>query len=147
MGDALLKQVMVQLSRRSWGSNTVWAKRFALLRDPRIARAFGAMAASPGSPHTILSLARAASLGRSGFMARFTTVVGETPMTVLRDLRMRQAAQYLGTTDLAIEQTADLVGYASRSSFVRTFRRSFQAEPSEYRAQSRELSPRPREAG
>jgi AraC family transcriptional activator of mtrCDE len=99
------------------------------------------MAASPGSPHTILSLARAASLGRSGFMARFTTVVGETPMTVLRDLRMRQAAQYLGTTDLAIEQIADLVGYASRSSFVRTFRRSFQAEPSEYRAQLRERVP------
>jgi AraC-like DNA-binding protein len=66
---------------------------------------------------------------------------------VLRDLRMRQAAQYLGTTDLAIEQIADLVGYASRSSFVRTFRRSFQAEPSEYRAQSRERSPRRREAG
>ena len=138
MSDALLKQVMVQLIRRSLGSSTAWAKRFVLLRDPQIARAFGAMAASPGSPHTVLSLARAASLGRSGFMARFTTVVGETPMTVLRDLRMRQAAQYLWTTDLGIDQIAGFVGYASRSSFVRTFRRTFQAEPSEYRAQLRE---------
>jgi AraC family transcriptional activator of mtrCDE len=77
-------------------------------------------------------------------MARFTAVMGETPMTVLRDLRMRQAAHYLRTTDLAIDQIAELVGYASRSSFVRVFRRTYRVEPSEYRA-VRERSPRAKE--
>jgi AraC family transcriptional activator of mtrCDE len=63
-------------------------------------------------------------------------------MRVLRDLRMRQAAQYLGTTDLRIDQVADLVGYASRSSFVRAFRRAYRREPSEYRARLRGPSPK-----
>jgi AraC family transcriptional activator of mtrCDE len=138
MSDALLKQVIVQLIRRSLDSSAVWAKRFALLRDPQIARAFGAMAASPASAHTVLSLARTASLGRSRFMARFTEVMGETPMTVLRDLRMGRAAHYLSNTDLSIDKIADLVGYASRSSFARVFRHTYRADPSEYRARLRE---------
>jgi AraC family transcriptional activator of mtrCDE len=141
MSDALLKQVIVQLIRRSLDSSTVWARRFALLRDPQIARAFAAMAASPGSTHTVLSLAKAAGLGRSAFMARFTAMVGQTPMTVLRDLRMRQAAQVLGSPDLSIDQVAQSVGYESRSSFVRAFRRAYQQDPSEYRTHLRE--PRP----
>jgi AraC family transcriptional activator of mtrCDE len=70
-------------------------------------------------------------------MLRFTAVVGQTPMTALRDLRMRQAAHYLATTDLAMDQVGDLVGYASRSSFVRAFRRAYRQEPSEYRGRLR----------
>ncbi|MGD0524486.1 MAG: AraC family transcriptional regulator [Polyangiaceae bacterium] len=138
MGDALLKQVMVHLIRRSVGSMAVWAKRFVLFRDPQIARAFGLMVASPGSDHTILSLASAASLGRSAFMVRFTAIVGESPMTVLRDLRMRQATQLLATADLSIDQVAESVGYASRSSFVRAFRRAHRVDPSEYRGRLHE---------
>ncbi len=134
MSDAILKQVIVQLIRRSLGSSSVWGKRFSLLRDPQIARAFGAMAASPGSAHTVQTLARAASMGRSAFMVRFTEVVGQTPMTVLRELRMRLAAHYLATTDLGIDQIAHEVGYASRSSFVRAFRRAYREEPSEHRS-------------
>jgi AraC-like DNA-binding protein len=138
MGDALLKLVMVHLIRRSVGSMAVWAKRFVLFRDPQIARAFGLMVANPGGDHTILSLARTASLGRSAFMVRFTAIVGESPMTVLRDLRMRQATQLLATAGLTVDQVAESVGYASRSSFVRAFRRAHRVDPSEYRGRLHE---------
>jgi AraC family transcriptional activator of mtrCDE len=72
-------------------------------------------------------------------MIRFSSVVGQTPMGVLRDLRMRQAARYLGT-DLPIDHVAQLVGYASRTSFVRAFRGTYGREPSEYRARLRQPS-------
>ena len=57
-------------------------------------------------------------------------------MTVLRDLRMRQAAEQLRTGQVPIEQVVRNTGYESRSSFARAFRKAFGMDPSEYRAES-----------
>ncbi|WP_107912341.1 helix-turn-helix domain-containing protein [Luteibacter sp. OK325] len=134
MSSALLKLVIVNILRRSLHSNNVWVERFSLLRDPQIARAFAEMASNPGAPHTVNSLAQSAYLGRSAFMARFTDVVGQPPMNVLRDLRMRQAAEQLQTGQVPIEQVVRNTGYESRSSFARAFRKVFGMDPSEYRS-------------
>jgi AraC family transcriptional activator of mtrCDE len=133
MSASLLKQILIALLRRSLSSIDLWVERFAMLSDPRIARAFSAMAAHPGGPHSVTSLAKVACLGRSLFMARFVELVGRPPMVVLRDLRMRQAARLLETTTLGVEQIARQVGYASRSSFVRAFHRAYGTDPSRYR--------------
>jgi AraC-like DNA-binding protein len=133
MSSALLKLVIVNILRRSLHSNHTWVERFALLRDPQIARAFAEMASNPGAPHTVSSLAQSAYLGRSAFMARFTEIVGQPPMNVLRDLRMRQAAEQLQTGQVSIEQVVRNTGYESRSSFARAFRKVFGMDPSEYR--------------
>jgi AraC family transcriptional regulator, activator of mtrCDE len=55
-------------------------------------------------------------------------------MVALRQLRMRQASNLLTANVLSIEQIAHAVGYASRSSFSRVFRRAFGSDPAEYRA-------------
>lgn len=136
MSSALLKLVIVNILRRSLYSNNTWVERFSLLRDPQIARAFAEMASNPGAPHTVSSLAQSAYLGRSAFMARFADVVGQPPMNVLRDLRMRQAAEQLQTGQVPIEQVVRNTGYESRSSFARAFRKVFGMDPSEYRAAS-----------
>jgi AraC family transcriptional activator of mtrCDE len=133
MSEALLKQVIVALVRRSLSSMSVWAERFSMLRDPQVARAFSIMAADPGAPHTVQRLARSVALSRSAFMARFE-VTGYTPMRILRTLRMRQAAHRLRTTNLSIEEIVHGVGYESRSSFVRAFRETYGSDPSDYRA-------------
>jgi AraC family transcriptional activator of mtrCDE len=134
MSAALLKQVIVMLMRRSLKSPSVWVERFAMLSDVQIARAFSEMVADPGADHTVNSLARVAFLSRSAFMARFASVMGRSPMMVLRDLRMRRAAQALERSSLSVGQVAHEVGYASRSSFVRAFRATYGVDPSEYRA-------------
>jgi AraC family transcriptional activator of mtrCDE len=79
------------------------------------------------------SLARAAFLSRSAFVARFNSVVGRSPMSVLRDLRMRQAAEHLRSTAMPIDEVARLAGYLSRSSFTRVFRRVHGCDPTSYR--------------
>lgn len=66
-------------------------------------------------------------------MARFTHTVGRSPMTVLRDLRMRQAAAQLAAGNLSIDHVIRNTGYASRSSFARAFRQSYGVDPSGYR--------------
>ncbi|WP_168793998.1 AraC family transcriptional regulator [Paraburkholderia aromaticivorans] len=133
MSGALLKQVIVALVRRSLKSNALWMERFALLGDPQIARAFADMVGRPGAPHTVASLAEAAILSRSAFMARFSAALGQSPMQVLRDIRMRQAAAQLRAGDLSLDQVARHAGYASRGAFARAFREVFDTGPAEYR--------------
>jgi AraC family transcriptional activator of mtrCDE len=140
MSGALLKQVIVALVRRSLISVSSWVERFAMLRDAQIARAFSIMAADPGGPHTVHRLARSVGLSRSAFMARFTEVTGQTPMRILRGLRMRQAAQQLRNTNLSVEEIVRSVGYESRSSFVRAFRQAYGRDPSDYRAPARRMA-------
>jgi AraC family transcriptional activator of mtrCDE len=133
MSAALLKQVLVALLRRSLRSMDLWVERFSLLSDPQVARAFADMVAHPGARHSVDSLARTAFLSRSAFVARFTRVVGRSPMSILRDLRMRQAADQLRSTTMTVDEIAHHAGYASRSSFVRAFREAHGCDPTSYR--------------
>jgi AraC family transcriptional activator of mtrCDE len=133
MSSALLKQILVALLRRSLISLDVWVERFSAISDLQIARALADMVSNPGAAHTTRSLAQSACLSRSAFMSRFVSMMGRPPMVVLRELRMRRAAQHLKTLSLSVGQVARNVGYASRSSFVRAFRRVYGRDPSAYR--------------
>jgi AraC family transcriptional regulator, activator of mtrCDE len=133
MTAALLKQVLVALLRRALSSNNLWVEQLSILGDTHISRAFAAMLARPGAPHSISSLAQTAGLSRSAFMARFTAAFGHAPMTILRQLRMRHAANLLAANSLSIDQVAYEVGYASRSNFIRAFQKAYGGDPSQYR--------------
>jgi AraC family transcriptional regulator, activator of mtrCDE len=133
MTASLLKQVIIALARRSLKSSQSWTDRFSILADRQITRAFADMVARPGAAHTVQSLAFSASLSRSAFMARFSEIFGRSPMAILRDLRMRQAALDLTTTTTPVDVVAHNAGYESRSSFVRAFRKAYNVDPSEYR--------------
>jgi AraC family transcriptional activator of mtrCDE len=124
MSAALLKQVLVIVLRRALSSANLWIESFTLLRDPRIARAFSEMVARPGAPHSVDTLAVACGMSRSAFTASFTQALGEAPMTVLRQLRMRRAKTLLAGRALSIDQVAGAVGYSSKSSFRRALRKS-----------------------
>lgn len=134
MTTALLKQVLVILLRRSLKSTNGWVERFSLLGDPQIARAFSEMVTRPGAPHCVNSLSQNVGLSRSVFMSRFAATFGCSPMAILRQLRMRHAAELLSTSHLSIDQVSYGVGYASRSSFFRAFRKAYGSDPSDYRA-------------
>lgn len=134
MSAVLLKLVLLALLRRCLVSTNSWVERFSNLSDPPIARAFSEMASRPSAPHTVQSLSHAVGLSRSAFMARFSAAFGESPMSLLRRVRMRHAADLLAANALSIDQVALNAGYQSRSSFTRTFRKYYSSDPSEYRA-------------
>jgi AraC-like DNA-binding protein len=134
MTAALMKQVLVTILRRSLSSTELWVERFSILGDPQIARAFADMVARPDAPHSIQTLSQTSGLSRSAFMARFNEAFGNSPMTVLRQLRMRRAAMLVQAGKLAIDQIARAAGYMSRSSFLRAFRKTYGSDPSDYRA-------------
>ncbi|TXH00116.1 MAG: AraC family transcriptional regulator [Nevskiaceae bacterium] len=140
MSAALLKLVLLALLRRCLTSVNPWVERFSILSDPPIARAFAGMASRPSDQHTVQSLSRSVGLSRSAFMARFVMAFGESPISLLRRVRMRYAAELLAANALSIDQVAFQAGYQSRSSFTRTFRRHYGSNPSGYRAKAQRLS-------
>jgi AraC family transcriptional activator of mtrCDE len=134
MSAAQLTQVLVSILRRSLRSSDLWLERFAMLSDSLVARAFAAMVARPGAPYSVESLARMCNLSRSAFMARFKKALGQSPMTLLRHLRMQRAAVLLEADSQSVEEVAAAVGFASRSSFLRAFRKAHGRDPVDLRA-------------
>ena len=138
MTSALMKRVLVQLFRRALMSTKAWVDNLAILGDEQISRAFSEIVARPGDNHSVHTLAQTAGLSRSIFMARFSALFGQSPMAVLRDLRMRRAAFLLATDNYQVDQVAHLVGYANRSSFCRAFYNAHGHYPSVYQTHERE---------
>ncbi|MFD4547897.1 helix-turn-helix domain-containing protein [Streptomyces sp. NPDC058466] len=115
---------------------TAGADRHRTDIDARIRRAESLITADPGAPHTVRSLAEAASLSPSRFAHLFTEQLGLSPMRALRDARLRHAARLLDATELPVERVAAASGFASAFHFNRVFRQRYGRPPGAYRTGS-----------
>ncbi|KND42646.1 helix-turn-helix domain-containing protein [Streptomyces stelliscabiei] len=106
--------------------------------DPRIRRAEDLIAADPGAPHTVRSLAESVALSPSRFAHLFTEQLGHSPMRALGHARLRHAARLLEATELTVERVAAASGFGSPFHFSRVFRRRYGVPPGEYRQQLRD---------
>lgn len=136
--DRLIDVLFVQVVR-TWVTghderSTSW---LGALRDPTIARALSLMHSAPASPWTIEVLAREVSLSRASLTRRFTTLVGEAPLSYLTRWRMDLAARELRDTNDAVSAIAHRVGYTSEFAFSRAFSRVRGRPPGRYRAEIR----------
>ncbi|MHB9756396.1 helix-turn-helix domain-containing protein [Streptomyces sp. BYX5S] len=116
------------------GSLAAAGRAAAARRDPRLIRADALVAADPGAPHTVRSLARHVALSPSRFAHLYAEQSGRTPMQAVRAARLSHAQQLLDATDLDIGQIARASGFASPFHFSRAFRERFGVPPSVYRA-------------
>lgn len=101
--------------------------------DARIRRAEELIAADPGAPHTVRSLAEGVALSTSRFAHLFSRQLGQSPMRALREARLRHAARLLEGTDLPVERVAAASGFASPFHFNRVFRERYGMPPGAYR--------------
>jgi transcriptional regulator GlxA family with amidase domain len=60
-------------------------------------------------------------------------VAGTSPITYLRQMRVRQMARLLTSTVLSIAETARAVGWTNQSYASRTFHAYYGVSPTEYR--------------
>lgn len=104
--------------------------------DPRVRRVEALIAADPGAPHTVASLAAEVSLSPSRLAHLFAEQLGHTPMRALRDARLRHAARLLEATALPVERVAAASGFASPFHFSRLFRERYGVPPGAYRDRS-----------
>ena len=95
----------------------------AALHDRQIGRALSLMHRAPERDWRVATLAREAGMSRSGFSARFTSLVGESVLQYLTGLRMRRAHRELRSSGDTIARIAERVGYHSEPAFNRAFKR------------------------
>lgn len=107
-------------------------ERVGALRDPGVATALGSMSRRPEHAWTVASLAEEAGLSRSGFAARFTSLVGEPPLAFLTRVRMQKATTLLRER-ATLAKTSQLTGYATEASFSHAFRQWSGMAPGAYR--------------
>ncbi|MCC7052619.1 MAG: AraC family transcriptional regulator [Gemmatimonadaceae bacterium] len=81
------------------------------------------------------ALARLAGLSPFHFHRVFRGMVGETPLELLRRLRLERAACALRDTSLPVTSVAFGAGYETHEAFTRAFRSAFGTSPTDFRRQ------------
>lgn len=130
-----LADILIIQAIRSWINSAPEADQgwLAALRDKQVGRALAFMHSAPEKDWSLESLAKETGMSRSGFSARFTSLVGESAMRYLTNWRMQLAhAQLLDTSD-SLLVVAVRLGYQSEAAFSRAFKRIFGVSPGSVR--------------
>jgi AraC-like DNA-binding protein/mannose-6-phosphate isomerase-like protein (cupin superfamily) len=120
LADVLFVQVLRHHLETNATSNLGW---LSALRDAHLARALEAIHVEPSTPWTVATLAKRASLSRSAFAAKFSSVVGESPLEYLTRWRMSLATGWLKEPDSTLADVAQRAGYESEVAFHRAYKR------------------------
>ncbi|MFD5300855.1 AraC family transcriptional regulator [Streptomyces mutabilis] len=101
--------------------------------DPVVGPALRLLTADPAHPWTVETLAAKTGVSRAALARRFTTLVGQPPMTYLREHRLALAADLLREPGATVGAVAGKVGFSSAFALSTTFKRVRGISPSEHR--------------
>ncbi|MCR4470477.1 AraC family transcriptional regulator [Burkholderia sp. SCN-KJ] len=131
--EALLKQCLIMVLRwqiDNGGVDLPWAAGIA---DRRLASALQAILERSASSLSVERLAHIAGMSRSAFAAQFMKAFGQSPMAMLKVVRLKKAAELLATTSFPVAEVAKMVGFSSRSNFSLAFNSLHGLDPSAFR--------------
>jgi len=135
--DRLIDVLFVQVIRAWLGTGDCSGRSWLqALRDPIIGRALSVLHADPAAPWTIETLAREVSLSRATLTRRFSTLVGEPPLSYLTRWRMELAARLLRESEQPVGRISHRVGYTSEYAFNRAFKRRVGKPPASWRKEA-----------
>jgi AraC family transcriptional regulator, activator of mtrCDE len=117
VAEGLMKAFLILMLRPHLHRTDASPSSFAMMSDPKLARAMVHILERPEQPHTVDTLAFAAGMSRTTFLERFREAFSQSPIEFLQEFRLKFAAHLLGTTNLPIKSVAVAVGYSSRSYF------------------------------
>ncbi len=136
LSEVLFIQILRAHIQQSENANGI----LAALRDRKVCTALGCMHQYPEKPWTLESLATELGMSRSAFTARFSALVGQTPMQYLSAWRIEQARQMLRETRLSTAAIAEKVGYGSEAAFGKAFKQRVGVGPGVYRRRASDAS-------
>ena len=125
-----LADMLVLQTVRAWlaQDRTQQGGWLAALRDPDIGHALVLIHRHAEQRWTVASLAAALHLSRSVFAARFSQLVGMTPMHYVTRWRMHLASNWL-QEGMRVSEVAYRLGYSSAAAFSRAFKRHMGISP------------------
>lgn len=100
----------------------------------RVVEVARAIEVEPDGDWSLARLARMAGMDIFRFIRSFKRANGLTPHAFVRQLRLREAARLLRTSDLTVVRTAAEAGFGDLSTFNAAFKSAFGATPSAYRS-------------
>ena len=68
---------------------------------------------------------------RTGLYRKLSAIIGKTPTSFIRNVRLQRAAKFLDE-GLSVSETADRVGFATSSYLSKCFKEEYGIMPSEY---------------
>ncbi|MGI9241055.1 MAG: AraC family transcriptional regulator [Verrucomicrobiales bacterium] len=147
-GDTIITRVsdiLVVQAIRHWLENDQLAKTgwLGALRDAQIGKAIALIHRHPTRSWNVRELAEQVGMSRSAFAARFTELVGETPMRYVRQWRFRVAMNWLRDRDLPLAEMAEQLGYQSEAAFNRAFKSFTGKTPGAIRREARRMESQP----
>ncbi len=129
--DLLVTAVLKAWFARQKSDTPEWWRHQA---DRVVERTLRAMHDDPARSWTLDSLSSEAGTSRASLARRFNDVVGEPPMTFLKNWRMALAADLLCQPDESVSTVAHKVGYSTPYAFSAAFKRVRGISPQEHRA-------------
>lgn len=129
--DLLLTAVLKAWFARQEPNRPAWWRSQS---DPIVERALHRIHEDPAHPWTMDELAARSGASRASLARRFRDLVGEPPMTYLKNWRMALAADLLCEPDETVGTVAEKVGYATPFAFSTAFKRVRGVSPQEHRA-------------
>jgi AraC-like DNA-binding protein len=133
LADIVIARLIRAWVERSSEDTCGW---LAAVRDPQIGRALALIHRQPEQPWSVASLASAATLSRTLFSERFTSLVGMSPARYVARWRMHLAGIWLGDERLNVGEVATRLGYESEASFSRAFKKFTGVPPGSLRRQN-----------
>lgn len=134
--DLLLVAVMKEWFARTGAGDAILYRSKS---DPVVQRALQFLHGNPARTWTVESLATATGASRAALARRFNALVGEPPMTYLKNWRLALAADLLCDPHESVGTVAEKVGYTSPFAFSVAFKRARGISPQEHRTQARTL--------
>jgi AraC family transcriptional regulator, alkane utilization regulator len=125
-----IQAVQAYLEQDSDAHATGWP---AALRDRHIGEALALLHLHPERAWDVAALARESGLSRSAFAARFSTLVGESPLRYHNRIKLAAIAARLRSSDDTVSTIAEAFGYDSPSGLNKGFKQQFGQTPGEYR--------------
>lgn len=101
--------------------------------DATIRKSQGWIAEHYNRPNPVAEMTARSGLSERTFKRRFRSTTGYTPIDYVQSLRIEEAKHMLETTQQAIEDVAEQVGYEDSGSFRRLFKRQVGISPHKYR--------------
>jgi AraC-like DNA-binding protein len=146
--DAVLHRLLdlvLVLALRAWCARPAAALPawYRALAEPAIGEALRLLHEDPAHRWTVAALAGKVGMSRAAFAARFTSLVGQPPLTYLTGWRMTVAADVLRDTDATVATVAHDIGYEDPFAFSVAFKRTRGVSPSIWRRQVRGAAGRP----
>lgn len=130
--DLLVTAVLKAWFARNDASRPEW---WRFQGDRIVEQALRLMHDHPARQWTMQSLASESGASRASLARRFSDLVGEPPMTFLKNWRMALAADLLSLPDETVGTVAEKVGYSSPFSFSAAFKRVRGISPQDHRTQ------------